>query len=121
MPKLHHLALRTLDLPRLERFYREVFGLQVERRDGERAVWLRLGDATLMLEHALPDEPSPDPRSLELLALAAASPHEREAVGAAAAERGHALEGRTEHTLYFRDPDGRRVGVSTYPLPERDD
>ena len=24
------------------------------------------------------------------------------------------VEDRTEHTLYFRDPDGRRLGVSSY-------
>ncbi|MGK0362643.1 MAG: hypothetical protein ACI9U2_004964 [Bradymonadia bacterium] len=25
-----------------------------------------------------------------------------------------AIESETEHTTYFRDPDGRRVGVSNY-------
>lgn len=116
MPKLHHIALRTPDVARLERFYVEVFGLVVRRRDGERSVWLGLGDAVLMLERARPEEPPPDPRSLELLALTATSPHERDAIASRAAALGHAEEARTDHTIYFRDPDGRRVGVSTYPL-----
>ena len=31
------------------------------------------------------------------------------------ASSGIAIEARTEFTLYFRDPDGRRIGLSHYP------
>ena len=32
-------------------------------------------------------------------------------------EAGVAIEDRTAFTLYVRDPDGRRVGLSSYPTP----
>ncbi len=33
------------------------------------------------------------------------------------AEAGVVIEAETVHTLYVRDPDGRRVGLSTYAFP----
>ena len=42
---------------------------------------------------------------------------DRAAVRARLAAEGVPIEHETEHTTYFRDPDGRRVAVSTYPLP----
>lgn len=116
--RVHHLALRSREPRRLEAFYATVLGLVVVRRDDERSVWLRMGDAVLMIERAQDDEPSPDPRSLELLAFAAHDAAERDAVEARLAAVGAAVEARTAYTIYFRDPEGRRVGVSTYPLFE---
>ena len=37
-------------------------------------------------------------------------------VRARLATAGVAVEHETLHTTYFRDPDGRRVAVSTHPL-----
>jgi len=37
---------------------------------------------------------------------------DRSAWEANLAVAGVAIESRTEHTLYFRDPDGHRVGLS---------
>lgn len=113
--RVHHVALRTRDLARAERFWVEVVGLGLRRRDGERAVWLGLDDAVLMLERAAPDEPAIPPGSMDFLAL------RTDATGRAGFERrcaaaGVSLEARTAHTSYVRDPDGRRVGVSTHPL-----
>jgi catechol 2,3-dioxygenase-like lactoylglutathione lyase family enzyme len=114
--RLHHLALRTRDVEPLEAFYAGVLGLDCVRRDGTRSVWLAIGDAVLMIERADDAEPAPDPRSMELVALAARDVAERDAIEARLRERDVAIEARTAHTIYFRDPDGRRVGVSTYPL-----
>ena len=75
------------------------------------SVWLRAGDAMLMLELAGPDEPAPTPQSLQLLAFAV---DDLATVEVALAQQGIGIEDRTDHTLYFRDPDGRRVGVSDY-------
>jgi hypothetical protein len=33
------------------------------------------------------------------------------------ARAGVPLEGSTDFTLYVRDPDGRRIGLSSYPAP----
>jgi len=54
---LHHVALRTRDLPSLEHFYAQVIGLPMTRRDGARSVWLDAGGTILMLEAAGADEP----------------------------------------------------------------
>lgn len=102
--------MRTPDLPRLERFYAHVLGLPVLRRDEARgSVWLRAPGVVLMLERAAPDEPGIAPGSLELLCFAANDAAERESFRARVT-----VESETPSTLYFRDPDGRRIGVSTY-------
>ena len=54
--------------------------------------------------------------SMELVALAVSDDAARDAVEARVLARGGAIEGRTGYTIYFRDPEGRRLGVSTYPL-----
>lgn len=95
----------------LERFYAGVLGLHVVRRDDARgSVWLDLDGAVLMIERAEPGEPAIPAGSKELVAFA---------VDDKEAWRGRipasAIEAETAHTLYFRDPDGRRVAVSDYP------
>ena len=65
--RVHHLAFRTRDLARLERFYVGRLGLRVGKRS-ERSIWLRLGAGVLMLELAEPGEPTVPAGSLELVA-----------------------------------------------------
>ncbi|HEX5658413.1 MAG TPA: VOC family protein [Polyangiales bacterium] len=107
---IHHLALRTHDVDRLVAFYREWFGLHEVRDSRPRSVWLGLGEGVLMIELANESEPSIAAGSLELLAFRV-TVEQRQALRARVV-----LEAETEHTLYFRDPDGRRVAVSSYPL-----
>jgi catechol 2,3-dioxygenase-like lactoylglutathione lyase family enzyme len=107
--RIHHVAFRTNDLPRLERFYCDVLAFTVLQRDAPRgSVWLDAGGAVLMLERAEPGEPPVAPESRELLAFAV---EDKEAWRARVA-----VEAETLHTLYFRDPDGRRLAVSSYPF-----
>ncbi len=111
--RVHHLAFRTHDLGRLERFYADVLGLSVARRDGERSVWLRAGGTLLMLEIAADDEPGVPDATKELVAFGIEAPDVdrwRRVLGAS----GVAIEAETAFTLYFRDPDGRRIGLSHY-------
>ncbi len=114
--KLHHLAFRTQELERLEAFYRQVLDLPVVRRQEGYSVWLGLETAVLMLEQA-GDEPVPDGASLELAAFRV-NDDARQRIEGALSQRGIEIEDRTGYTLYFRDPDGRRIAVSTYPLDE---
>jgi catechol-2,3-dioxygenase len=96
----------------LERFYAGFLGLPVVKRDAARSsVWLEADGTVIMLEVALEGEPPVPARSMELLALSVDDLDEWRRRLAAV---GIALEGETAHTLYFRDPDGRRVGVSDY-------
>ena len=109
--RIHHLALRTRDVARLVRFYADTLGLPVLRRDEARgSVWLDAGGCVVMIERATGDEPLVHPRSMELVAFAV---EDKESW------RGRVppIEAETTHTLYFRDPDGRRVALSDYPLP----
>jgi catechol 2,3-dioxygenase-like lactoylglutathione lyase family enzyme len=110
--RIHHIALRARDTSRTERFYVSVLGLEVRRRDPERgSVWLRAGDVVLMIERMEAGEPAPADGSMDLVAFAV---NDREAWRARLAEAGVSVEAETPNTLYFRDPDGRRVGVSVY-------
>jgi len=123
----HHLAIQCTDLERCERFYRDLVGLTVARRwpaeDGrDRSVWLTIGDGFLALERA--GEPpraeawsSPQP-GLHLVALRIA-PQARAAVEAKLAAGGVEVVHRTRFTLYVRDPEGNRVGFSSYPEEAR--
>jgi catechol-2,3-dioxygenase len=99
--------MRTRDVGRLERFYAGVLGLPVAKRDDARgSVWLDAGGTMLMIERASEREPGISPETLELVAFSVASIEPwRPRV---------AVEAETAHTLYFRDPDGRRVAVSDY-------
>jgi len=107
--QIHHVAFRTADLPRLERYYVEGLGFAVLCRDEARgSVWLDAGGAVIMLERAEPGEPAIAAGSRELLAFAV---DDKEAWRARVA-----IEAETLHTLYFRDPDGRRLAVSSYPF-----
>ena len=115
--RIHHLALRVADLERSEAFYAGALGLTVERRLADeggapRSVWLRAGDALLMLEHALKVEAGPGQGSGHVLVFEADNLVRWEQTCVC-----HRLEvlDRTEHTLYVLDPDGHRVGLTVFP------
>lgn len=112
--RIHHLALRTRNLPQLEAFYTGVLGLRLKRkRTG--SVWLEAGEAVLMLEEGSSAEPAIPAGSRELLAFRI-EPLERQRLLERLRTAGVPIEARTEFTDYFRDPDGRRVAVSRHPL-----
>lgn len=112
---IHHLALRTRDLERLAGFYERIFGLPRLREQPGHSIWLGLSGGVLMVEQAEGDEPAISSESLELFAFAGTS-EAREALVARLPGLGVALDGETEHTVYLRDPDGRRVALSSHPL-----
>ena len=101
-------------------FYRELLGLPELRRQCEgdgsvRSVWLGAEGVVVMVERAAAGEPAVSGASMELVAFAV-SAAEREVLQARLAAAGVAVEARTEHTVYVRDPEGRRVGLSSYAL-----
>jgi len=113
---IHHVALRVADPEASRAFYAGVLGLaEVRRFDGEdgrlRSIWLRCGDAILMLERALKGAgPAAGSGHVLVLEVDALGDWERRLE-----EGGVALIDRTERTLYVLDPDGHRVGLTVYP------
>jgi glyoxylase I family protein len=120
----HHVAIQCERLAACERFYREVLGLAVVKRaagaDGrERSVWLGLGGGTFLALEQAGGSPAASPWSdpgpgFHLLALRI------DAGGRAAWEARLAAAGvevvhRTRWTLYLRDPEGNRIGLSHHP------
>lgn len=120
---LHHLAIKAVDPARVAAFYRDVLGLAELTRhhlpDGElRSVWLACGDAIVMIERATrPAARTPafadDRPGLHLVALTMAAA-EREAWRQKLARAGHPVVHETAHTLYVQDPEGNRVGLSSF-------
>lgn len=84
------------------------------RRDGSRSVWLDAGGVIVMIERRDEAEPRIDAASLELVCFELPA-SEHEALGARLESAAVTIEARTLSTVYFRDPDGRRVGASAYP------
>lgn len=111
---VHHLALRTDDVQTLAAFYERIVGLSVERRNLPRSIWLRAGETLVMVEARGEDEPRVDARSLELIAFSCRA-SERAVATSRLAAGGVSVEEETAFTLYFRDPDGRRIALSHYP------
>ena len=120
---IHHVAVQVRDLPAAEAFYTGVLGLRVARRwpgeAGERSLWLDAGGGTiLMLERAGADERPPSeapfvhPHAGWHVVALRIEASERSAWEARLGER---IVHRTRWTVYVRDPDGNRVGLSHYP------
>ena len=114
--RVHHLALRVADCDRSAAFYSGVLGFpevrRIEDADRLRAIWLRAGDVVLMLETALRGA-GPEAGSGHVLVFAVeggALPAWEERL---AAER-VPIDDRTAYTLYVRDPDGHRVGLTVF-------
>lgn len=120
----HHAAIQCADLARCERFYREVLGLPVLRRwplegGGDRSVWLSIGEGGFLALERAGESPRPQPwrdgkPGLHLLALRIAASERsgwEERLHGAGIEVVH----RTRWTIYFRDPEGNRIGLTHHP------
>lgn len=115
MTPFHHVALRVADCERSADFYRGLLGLLERRRLHDdsgalRAIWLDLAPGVLMLERALRGS-GPDTGSGHVLAVAVDDLERWERDLATA---GVAIDDRTPSTLFVRDPDGHRVGLSIF-------
>jgi glyoxylase I family protein len=124
---IHHIAVATHDPMGLAKFYEETLSLEqvsVHRYDDGRvrSVWLGLGaDTLLMLERADAGEnsaPAAEPfghkrPGLHLIALRIGA-HER---AGWLARLDSLVENTSGFTIYLRDSEGNRIGLSHYPEP----
>jgi glyoxylase I family protein len=112
---LHHLAFRTPNVEPLAAFYRDVVGLPARPGGAPgRSVWLALGDGIVMIERAEPNELRAAEGTFELVAFAVPA-REMQDARARLEAHGVAIEASTRFTVYFRDPEGRRLAFSHYP------
>lgn len=118
---IHHLAIRVRDVPMVAAFYRDVLQLAVIDPPRSGVAWFRLGESILMIEPAAPDAVDKDAlretTGLHLFALSIA-PTERATWERRLRDHNIPIESRSDYTLYIRDPEGNRIGLSHYP--ERD-
>ncbi len=98
-------------------FYRRALGLRELRRPARsaRSVWLAAGGAIVMIERSERGEPAIPKGSRELVAFGVSETEHRR-LRARLERLGVPFDGETSFTSYFRDPDGRRVGISHFPV-----
>jgi len=125
---LHHIAIQCRDLPAMVRFYERALRLRVERRwpsdrpedrGGDRSVWLRLGTGVVALERCTGASTVVDWQSdkpgMHLLALEISWQNRgvwRDHLVYCGAE----IAFESAWTLYVRDPEGNRIGLSHFPF-----
>lgn len=119
--RAHHLAIRARDVQRVAAFYRDVLQLEVVTAPRPSVVWLRAGELLLMIEpmeRDVEDSSTRDAATLQqgfyLFALMI-EPDARETWEQRLAKHNVPIENRSDFTLYVRDPEGNRVGLSSYP------
>jgi len=119
LPKIHHIAITTRAPEKLAAFYLDILGLPEIKRhfheDGTlRSVWLELEyGAILMIEKQ--DLPPEEGNGFHLLAFSVTE-SEKSSWKEKLAKAGVEIYNSTNHTLYFMDPDGNRIGLSSYKL-----
>jgi glyoxylase I family protein len=127
--RVHHLAIKARNVERVAAFYREVLRLDERMRHhddhGVRSIWLACGETILMIERSETGATdrktsfSEDPPGLHLLALHIRA--QDAAAWRAHLERaGHPIERATPYTIYALDPEGNRIGLSSYPEAAND-
>jgi catechol 2,3-dioxygenase-like lactoylglutathione lyase family enzyme len=119
----HHLAIQVHSLENVSAFYRDVLGLpeqaRLTRPDGTlRSIWLTIPGGFLALE-AVDASPEPTPfrhprTGHHLLALRIAR-SDRAEIRRTLEENGIPIEHESGWTLYVRDPEGNRIGLSHHP------
>jgi len=124
---VHHVAIQVRDLAAMEKFYGGVLGLPVLRRwdgaSGERSIWFDLHNGGfLAIERVAGERPRhdgwfTDALGIHLVALAIER-SARDAWEKHLTAAGHEIVHRTDYTIYVRDPEGNRVGLSHWPDSE---
>ncbi|EQA37724.1 hypothetical protein LEP1GSC047_3446 [Leptospira inadai serovar Lyme str. 10] len=110
---IHHIAIATDRIDLLKSFYGSLPGIEFEKdhlfSDGSiRSSWFRSGEALIMIER---EEFRKGPQALVFRANSSDNKKLIEK------QFGDRIESRTEYTIYLRDPDGNRIGFSSYPNP----
>ena len=116
--KLHHLAFRCNDYQRVSLFYKNLFKLKEIFSQQEYSVWLKgSDDLVFMFEKAAPEEARPESNNHELICFYAKT-NEKKAMIDELKSQNIEIESQTEKTIYFRDPENRKIGISDFNFDE---
>ncbi|MCW7505861.1 VOC family protein [Leptospira paudalimensis] len=107
---IHHIAIGTTNPSHLAAFYLKIPGsILIKEHFYEfgsiRSVWIQFGSILLMLE----DGKRESPKNLVFALETSKEAEWKEFLESIT------IVSRTDFTLYFQDPDGNGLGVSTYP------
>ena len=115
---IHHIAITSKFPERLSEFYGDLPGLMKikENRENEiiRSVWFGFKSSASILMIERGDDRAPHALVFDLVRSFSIDSDKNKITF----EMGHILsliESKTEYTFYFRDPDGNRLGYSSYP------
>ncbi|MEL6338510.1 MAG: VOC family protein [Myxococcota bacterium] len=130
---IHHIAILVSDLDRSERFYRHTLGLVEVRRwytehGNLRSIWYALSSENERNSKSESESGATPFLAVELrdgldrgvivrchclaIGIEASARDEWES---RLAKHGVSIEERSPYTIYFRDPDENRIGLSHYP------
>ena len=122
---IDHVALTVRDVPRSVAWYRDVLGLERRYEDvwGDCPAVVGAGTTALALFPARVPEPGPPPGREVLAVRHIAFRVDRAAFARARAHlAAHGIaptfqDHTAAHSLYFADPDGHQLEITTYELP----
>lgn len=122
---INHIALQVSNLERISEFYKEILGFSELTRhfrsdQSLRSIWLSWGERGeaspfLALEQHEGDFSQKTKDEGFSFVAFHIPPSERDAWRTHFQSKGITLEHETRWTMYLRDPEGNRVGVSHYP------
>jgi catechol-2,3-dioxygenase len=109
------LTLETADLARMERFYRDVLGLEVLAREDDR-IWLAVGERSRLGLWSPGSKEFGDRGGRHVHFAFTVAPGALEGLAQRLREDGAEVQGPVEHpgddrSIYFRDPAGNLVEV----------
>lgn len=106
MSGLRHIALKSRDLKKTERFYTEVLGLEIAFRVSPKMIFLRSPRGNDLLNFIKSDEKRRSPQGLDHFGFKVPAGHLKR-LEKKLKQNGVEIEGRRgRSSIYFRDPNG---------------